>query len=302
MMRTVSAVVLTIVLPLHLVAACSGDGDGAPPLGELNSDQGDTGGGDEIAPTGCTPGVLETTGELLSRWGSTTVTIDGQEYFMQINEWNTSDPQTMAYGGDYFFKITQQEASSPTAQGPTGFPSMFIGANSGNSTSGSNLPKQVSQLTTVPTTWRWRPNEAEGGTSTSIYNVAYDLWFSTSPGGEPGSYHPSGGFLMVWLHDPPIAQPIGTVHYRAVTLPNVPGSWDVWVGDNVGAGVPCISYVARNRLTSLSCDLNEFIKDAVTYRSDTIQNDWYLTNVFIGFEIWEGGVGLETTDFCVIVN
>ena len=36
--------------------------------------------------------------------------------------------------------------------------------------------------------------------------------------------------------------------------------------------------------------------------SGYIQNSWGLTNVFAGFEIWSGGVGLETTDFAVTVN
>ena len=32
-----------------------------------------------------------------------------------------------------------------------------------------------------------------------------------------------------------------------------------------------------------------------------LQSSWYLTNVFAGFEIWNGGIGLETTDFSVTV-
>ena len=32
-----------------------------------------------------------------------------------------------------------------------------------------------------------------------------------------------------------------------------------------------------------------------------VQSSWSLTNVFAGFEIWSGGVGLETTDFAVTV-
>ena len=52
----------------------------------------------------------------------------------------------------------------------------------------------------------------------------------------------------------------------------------------------------------LSTDLNFFIRDAVENRPSTISNDWYLSNVFIGFEIWSGGAGLETTSFCAVVN
>jgi hypothetical protein len=30
--------------------------------------------------------------------------------------------------------------------------------------------------------------------------------------------------------------------------------------------------------------------------------NWYLTNIFTGFEIWKGGVNLESTSFCAEVN
>ena len=58
--------------------------------------------------------------------------------------------------------------------------------------------------------------------------------------------------------------------------------------------------MAQQNLNSLSFDLNLFIKDAVL--RGYLQNTWGLTNVFAGFEIWSGGVGLETTDFAVTVN
>ena len=53
---------------------------------------------------------------------------------------------------------------------------------------------------------------------------------------------------------------------------------------------------------SLSYDLNLFIQDAVKNQPNTIQSSWYLTNIFTGFEIWRGGVNLESTSFCALVN
>jgi len=52
----------------------------------------------------------------------------------------------------------------------------------------------------------------------------------------------------------------------------------------------------------MSFDLNLFIRDAVTNHPETITDGMYLTNIFTGFEIWSGGVGLETTSFCAAVN
>jgi hypothetical protein len=257
--------------------------------------------GSSGATDGCTPGPLEKSGELLGRYGTLKASAGGKEYFMQVNEWNSTGAQTMAYGGDFFFKMTKQEGSAATNGGPTGFPSVFIGANSRHSTAGSNLPKQVSALTTVPTTWSWKDNGTLADTAANIYNATYDVWFSTNAAGEPNASGPSGGYLMVWLHDPPAAEPIGgEVKYPGVTIPGVSGTWDVWVGPN--GTRPCISYVRTETTESMAFDLNAFIKDAVTNRPNTIQANWYLSNVFIGFEIWKGGVGLETTNFCAVVN
>lgn len=268
------------------------------------SSDGGSGGGAGAASVGCTPGKLPTSGTLQGRYGTLTTTVAGQEYFLQVNEWNSSAPQTMAYGGDFFFKMTTQVASVPTTGGPVGFPSVFIGANADHVTSGSNLPKQVSALTTVPTTWNWKDAGTMANTTANSFNATYDVWFSTNPQGEPSAFGPSGGYLMVWLYDPPDAQPIGRILYRAVTIPGVPGTWDVWIGPN--GTRPCVSYVRTQPTPSMSFDLNLFIKDAVSNRMDagqpTIQASWYLTNIFIGFEIWRGGVGLETTDFCAIVD
>ena len=194
--------------------------------------------------------------------------------------------------------MTQQTASAPTNGAPTGYPSMFIGGNNNHVTNGSNLPKQVSALTTVPTSWTWADGGTLADTSVNSYNSAYDVWFSTVPEGDPTACSPSGGFLMVWLYDPPDAQPLGSRQATAQTVPNIPGTWDIWIGTN--AGKPCISYVRTERTLSMSFDMNDFIKHAVG--RGNVQAAWYLTNIFAGFEIWRGGVNLETTSFCAVVN
>ncbi|HEY8923366.1 MAG TPA: hypothetical protein VIU64_03235 [Polyangia bacterium] len=249
---------------------------------------------------GCTPGSLSSQGTLMGQYGTAKVMAGGREYFLQVNEWNSTSPQTMSYGGPYAFKMTEQMGVGQTSGGPAGFPSLFIGANANHSTSGSNLPKQVSALQSVLTTWNWNDNGTLADKTTNIFNATYDVWFSTSPSGEPSAYTPTGGFLMVWLHKPTGAQPIGSVKYPSVTIPGVPGQWNVWIGMN--GKVPCISYVATQSTLSLSTDLNAFIKDAVANRPGTIQSSWYLTNVFTGFEIWKGGVNLESTSFCAVVE
>ena len=62
-----------------------------------------------------------------------------------------------------------------------------------------------------------------------------------------------------------------------------------------------ISYVTTQPIDDMEFALNAFIKDAVN-RPGALQSSWYLSNVFAGFEIWSGGVGLATKAFYAIVE
>ena len=270
---------------------------GAGVTGGMTATGGNQGtGGSSPPPTGCSPGQITQTGTLLGRYGLKHFTAAGKDYIMQVNEWNSTASQTMTYGGNYFFKMTTQQASScpagtscegATTGTPTGYPSMFIGANSKNATTNSNLPKLVSSIASVPTTWNWTDNGTLTDSTNNCYNATYDVWFSTNQAGEPNASAPSGGYLMVWLYEPADAHPIGSApSYSGVSIPSVAGTWDIWIGNN--GTIPCISYVNVSGTQSLSFDLNVFIKDAVNNRPNTIQNSWYLTNVFTGFEISAG--------------
>ena len=77
-------------------------------------------------------------------------------------------------------------------------------------------------------------------------------------------------------------------------------NWNVWYGTNSGNGKPCVIVRRAARASArLTYSLGDFIQDAVT--RGYVQSCWYLTNVFAGFEIWSGGVGLAVTDFSVTV-
>jgi len=250
------------------------------------------GGGAGSAGGGSLPSGDETgTGTITDPYGVAMVTRDGKNYVIQNNVWGNNTSQSISYDGTTY-TITQQTgmnaASGATAGAPVSYPSVFIGSNYNRTTAGSNLPKQVSALGKVMTGWSNNAGPAVSG----IYNAAYDVWFSTSAAGDPEA--PSGGYLMVWYYKPSGAQPIGNVMKMGITIAGVSGTWDVWEGPNNGK--PVISYVRTQSINSLEYDLNLFIKDATDNQS-VIQKSWYLSNVFAGFEIWSGGVGLETTSF-----
>jgi hypothetical protein len=255
----------------------------------------------KIAPV-IDPGSVGTTsscsaatgqGTLSGQYDTAHVTCNAQDYIVQNNAWGSTAGQTISYGTGTKFKVTVQNGTGVN-NAPASYPSIFIGANGNRNTSGSGLPKAVSSLGTVQTAWTW----SDAGVS-GAYNAAYDVWFSTSSAGDPAASTPSGGYLMVWLYKPSGNYPIGSM-IASTSSPIAGNTWNVWYGNNASNGKPCVSYVAQTKLNSLSFDLNLFIKDAVT--RGYVQNSWSLTNVFSGFEIWSGGVGLQTTDFSVTVK
>ena len=245
------------------------------------------------------PGMATGMGMITDKFGVAMVSRDGKNYVIQNNAWGDTTTQHLKYDGTSW-EITMQTGSNvssgPGAQGPVSYPSVFIGSNHMRTTAGSNLPIQISAIKSVKTAW------SISRQTSGTYNASYDVWFSTGPDGDPGN--PSGGYLMVWYYKPGDAQPIGSIlnDGHGVTVAGVPGSWDVWLGPNVENGNrPVISYVTTQPIDDLEFDLNAFIKDAVK-RPGALQSGWYLSNVFAGFEVWSGGVGLKTKAFYAIVE
>jgi len=256
-------------------------------LAETNAD-----GSAVAANTGCNLGANPGEGNYeLSDFTTSLVTRQGQQYVVQNNVWASDGSQQTIAGTGVAFEVTQQGNNS-SGNVPVSYPSVFVGSNHGHSTSNSNLPIQVSQIQSVETGWRW------SGGSGGKYNAAYDVWFSANAGGDAGN--PSGAYLMVWFDDNngsvmPMGGQSGTVSIAGQ-------AWNRWTCPGACQnGVPVISYVlSSGSLSEWGFDLISFIDDAVS--EGVVQSSWYLTNVFAGFEIWNGGVGLKTEDFCAIVS
>ena len=261
--------------------------------GASNSSNGGSGtaGSGTAGSAGGGPKPIMNTGTLMDRYDWQPVEHDGHNYVVQNNVWGSGASQTVTYN-ETSFKVTAQSGTNGTNGAPVSYPSTFIGANYERATTGSNLPKLVSSIASVQTSWT---NNAGGGIG-GTYNASYDVWFSTKAEGDLEA--PSGGYLMVWFYDPANAQPIGSVVASNVSVSGVSGSWNIWQGNN--GNVPCISYVRTQAIQSMTFDLNAFIQHAVG--RGTIKSNWYLSNVFAGFEIWNGGVGLESSGFYAIVN
>lgn len=237
-----------------------------------------------------------TTGALTTAYGSASLAANGgKSYYIHANWWGGYDSQRIQYTGLSFGVNTNTPNDGDST--PAGYPSIYIGSYQGRSTSGSNLPKQVAALTSVPTSFQTNTQSLD----TSGFNAAYDVWFTAS--GSPLANNATspgagGAFLMVWLYKPANFKPLGGTSSGARAVPGVPGTWDVFRGTN--GGVPCVSYVANPAIGGIETDLKLFIDDAVANNLGVTSNQ-YLSVIFGGFEIWYGAQNASVNKFCAQV-
>jgi hypothetical protein len=231
------------------------------------------------------------------------IPVDGnanKTYFMQANWWGSpwNNQQETVSGIGFTMSNPPPNNVTNKTHTPMGYPSIFIGTYQGKGTKGSNLPKQLSSLTGVPTIFSTNASDI-GWTG---YIAAYDVWLTKSNvqlGSASSSPGTDGAYLMVWLFNTDGEQPRGSLVADGRSVGNVPGTWSVWV-DN--ANPSCVSYVSTSPRSSLEVDLNDFLKDAVNSKYGNITASQYLNVIFAGFEVWGGADGAQLKRFCADVR
>jgi hypothetical protein len=212
-----------------------------------------------------------------------TTTVQGR-YVVQNNRWGTSETQCISVS-DTGFKVTQADGSVPTNGAPKSYPSIFNGCHYTNCSPGTNLPAQLSTVSSAPTSISY------GYVSNAVYDAAYDIWLDPTPRRDGVNRTE----IMVWFNKAGSIQPVGS----QVGTATVAGrSWQVWSGNNGGNDV--LSFVAPSTITSWNFDVMDFVRQAVS--RGMAQNDWYLTSIQAGFEPWQNGAGLSVNSFASTVN
>ncbi|MEV8377015.1 hypothetical protein AB0P21_30015 [Kribbella sp. NPDC056861] len=217
---------------------------------------------------------------ICQQYGSTTI---GGKYVVQNNRWGTSAEQCINVTSTGF-RITSQQGSAPTNGAPVSYPSVYLGCHYGNCSPGTNLPRQVSRISSANTSINYT---YVGGT----YDASYDIWLDPTPKTTGVNQME----IMIWLNRQGPIQPVGS----AVGTTTIAGrSWQVWRGNNGGNDV--VSYVAPSTIASLSFNVLDFVRD-VDARTQ-VTTAWYLTSIQAGFEPWNGGTGLAVTNFSANVT
>ncbi|GAA3494661.1 cellulose binding domain-containing protein [Streptomyces prasinosporus] len=229
--------------------------------------------------TATAPAQADTT--ICEQYGSTT--IQGR-YVVQNNRWGTSATQCVT-ATDTGFRLTQADGSVPTNGAPKSYPSVFNGCHYTNCSPGTNLPAQLSTISSAPSSISY------GYVNNAVYNASYDIWLDPTPRTDGVNRTE----IMIWFNKVGSIQPIGS----QVGTATVGGrTWQVWTGSNGSNDV--ISFVAPSAIASWSFDVMDFVDQTVA--RGMAQNNWYLTSVQAGFEPWQNGAGLSVNSFSSTVN
>jgi len=219
--------------------------------------------------------------QICDQFGSTTIQ---SRYVVQNNRWGTSATQCINVTGTGF-QVTQADGATATNGAPKSYPSVFLGCHYTNCSPGSNLPMQVSSISSASTSINY--SFVNGAT----YDAAYDIWLDSTP--RTNGVNQTE--IMIWFNRVGPIQPVGSATGSA----NIGGrSWTVWTGNNGGNNV--VSYVAPSAINSWSFDVLAFARDTISRGYGN--SSWYLTSIQAGFEPWNGGTGLAVNSFSVSVN
>ncbi|MEV4625852.1 cellulose binding domain-containing protein [Micromonospora sp. NPDC049523] len=219
--------------------------------------------------------------QICEQYGTTT--IQGR-YVVQNNRWGTTAQQCINVTSTGFSVLSQQ-GSAPTNGAPVSYPSVYLGCHYGNCSPGSNLPLQVSRISSATSSINYT---YVGG---ATYNASYDIWLDPAPKTTGVNQME----IMIWFNRQGSIQPIGS---RTGSATVGGRSWEVWTGNNGGNNV--ISYLAPSAITSWNFSVLDFVNDV--RNRGAITNSWYLTSIQAGFEPWQGGAGLGVTSFAAAVN
>jgi Glycosyl hydrolase family 12/Cellulose binding domain len=222
-----------------------------------------------------------------------TTPVAGSTYTVQNNEYDSSASECVTTDGNADFTVANSSISNSTDGSPGAYPSIYQGCHWGNCSSGglTSTPIEVSNLTAGKVTTSWSTTQPGGS---SDYDVAYDIWFNQTPTttGQPDCTE-----MMVWLnHNGPV-QPFGSQVASNVSIGG--HTYNIWEGQQ--SSWDTVTYDMTSGATSVSgLDVGTLTQDMVSrgYTSASC----YLIDVEAGFELWQGGAGLETNSFSVSLN
>jgi hypothetical protein len=192
---------------------------------------------------------------------------------------------------NYYFKDNFQIVSSGLHEAWAAYPNAFVGCEISVCTPESPMPIQVSNIRQAYSSWQYHP----GGPW--IGNASYDIWFNPTKMTTGQVNH--GAEIMLWLNQSGkgVGRPNGTRVF-------IDGTWwgfTTWVARH---GTLTWNYIRFWRESPTLQVTNLNLKNFFAYaeRRHLLSSKWWLTAVESGYELWQGGVGMHTLHYSVLVT
>lgn len=216
-------------------------------------------------------------------------------YVVETDYWNqTACPGTQCVAINDLtgaFTVTQAPSCGSTV---ASYPNILYGSSFGTISPGAVLPRQVSALTSVTSSWSF----SVSGASTDAFDVAYDIWFCPTDTCGTAGFN-GGAELMIWLNYPNTSNPLTG---GPVTLDGY--SWEIssFAAGGTGDSWTYVAYMIQPTMVTSVTNLNllAFFQNAVTM--GYIDSSWYLYAVQAGIEVRTGGAPFTNTSFSVSVE
>jgi hypothetical protein len=220
--------------------------------------------------------------------------VSGGAYTVQNNEWGSSQAKCITTSGTAGFRVTSSQIDNTTDGAPGGYPSIYAGCHWGSCTTGglTATPVPVSALTPGMVTSTYVTSVPASG----AFDDSYDIWLNQQPR-EAGA--PNGLEVMIWIDHEGGIGPAGHVTDPGVRIGD--HIYKVWWNPGANGSPGTVSYVMIDPVTSVrGLDIGSVIADAAHrgYASPS----WYLVDVEAGFEIWQGGTGLDVSQFSLTIG
>jgi Glycosyl hydrolase family 12 len=217
------------------------------------------------------------------------VVYGGTRYQVRNNYWDGQRPQCLANRhGLTNFKVVQRAGFDPAGH-VVAFPDILRGCIYHICSPHSRMPMKVSRIGNPRLTWRLKPNSAPG-----TWNAAFDIWFTRHRqiGGQS-----TGAELMIWLdyHGGCCALQKGAPKVR---IDGKKMWFSHWVTGHAGQSWNYIQFRLTHRVHHVNnLSLRPFLR--LIIRKGLVKRRWWLENIEAGFEIWNGGQGLQTLKYQV---
>ncbi|KAL5486334.1 hypothetical protein ACEPAI_7380 [Sanghuangporus weigelae] len=159
----------------------------------------------------------------------------------------------------------------------------------------ANIGRQLNEIQSLQSTWEW----SYGITSTSVADVAYDLFTSTSPNGD------NINEIMIWLANIN-AGPISAVFNAqgqavpAVTNISLEGhTWNLFIGSN-GVNNVFSFLPTSGTIQSFSAEINSFLRFLTA--NEGLPDTQFLKTAQGGTEATSGTGTLTVSEFSIVLN